>query len=124
MLPSDGGLDPEDGDRLMAIHLTKPINIYFASDNDHDVGGVDRCFAADATVHDEGRTIKGIAAIKAWRSETHEKYHHTMEPLSVTERDGKTVVRVKVSGNFSGSPVNLDHIFELRGDKIVSLEIR
>jgi SnoaL-like domain len=108
----------------MAIHLTKPINIYFASENAHDVGGVDRCFAAHAMVHDEGRTIKGIAAIKAWRSETREKYHHTVEPLSVTERDGKTVVRTKVSGNFPGSPVNLDHIFELHGDKIVSLEIR
>ena len=66
----------------MAIHLTKPIDIYFASENAHDVGGVDRCFAADAMVHDEGQTIKGIAAIKAWRSETHEKYHHTVESLS------------------------------------------
>jgi len=53
-------------------------------------------------VHDEGRTIKGIAAIKAWRIEAGEKYHHTVEPLSVTERDGKTVVTAKVSGNFPG----------------------
>ena len=108
----------------MAIHLAKPIHIYFASENAHDVGRLDWCFAADAMVHDEGRTIKGIAAIKAWRSETGEKYPHTVEPLSVTERDGKTVVTAKVSGNFPGSPVNLDHIFELHGDKIVSLEIR
>jgi len=108
----------------MAIHLENPINIYFALENAHDVEGVDRCFAADAMVHDEGRTIKGIAAIKTWRRETREKYHHTVEPLSVTERDGKTVVRAKVSGNFPGSPVNLDHIFQLHGDKIVSLEIR
>jgi hypothetical protein len=56
-------------------------------------------------------------------SEAGEKYHHTVEPLSVTERDGKTVVTAKVSGNFPGR-VNLDHIFELHGDKIVSLEIR
>jgi hypothetical protein len=108
----------------MAIHLAKPINIYFTSAKTHDVGSLDRCFAADALVHDEGRTIRGIAAIKAWRSETEEKYHHTVEPLSVTGRDGKTVVTAKVSGNFPGSPVNLDHIFELHGDKIVSLEIR
>jgi hypothetical protein len=70
-------------------------------------------------VRDEGRTIKGIAAIKAWRSETGEKYHHTVEPLSFTERDGKTVVTAKVSGNFPGSPVKLDHVFELHGDRIV-----
>ena len=108
----------------MAIHLAKPIAIYFASENAHDTGSLDRCFAADAMVHDEGRTIKGIAAIKTWRRENREKYHHTVEPLGVTERDGKTVVSAKVSGNFPGSPVNLDHIFELHGDKIVSLEIR
>ena len=76
----------------MAIHLAKPINIYFASEKAHDVGSLDRCFAANAMVHDEGRTIKGIAAIKVWRSEAGEKYHHTVEPLSVTERNGKTVV--------------------------------
>ena len=73
-------------------------------------------------VRDEGRTIKGIAAIKAWRNETGGKYPHAVEPLSVTERDGKTVVTAKVSGNFPGSP-NLDHVFELHGDKIASLEI-
>jgi hypothetical protein len=108
----------------MAIHLAIPIKIYFASENAHDVASLDRCFAADATVRDEGRTIKGIAAIKAWRSEAREKYHHTVEPLSVTARDGKTVVTTKVSGNFPGSPVNLDHVFELHGDRIVSLEIQ
>jgi hypothetical protein len=37
--------------------------------------------------------------------------------------DGKTVVTAKVSGNFPGSPLNLDHVFELHGDKIASLEI-
>jgi hypothetical protein len=107
----------------MAIHLAKPIAIYFASENAHDTGSLDHCFAADAIVRDERRTIKGIAAIKTWRSETSEKYHHTVEPLSVTERDGKTVVTAKVSGNFPGSPVNLDHVFELHGDRIMSLEI-
>jgi hypothetical protein len=40
------------------------------------------------------------------------------------QRDGKTVVRARLSGNFPGSPLDLDHIFELHGDKIVSLEIR
>ena len=107
----------------MTIHLPKPIAIYFASENAHDTGSLDRCFAADAIVRDEGRTIKGIAAIKTWRSETGAKYHHTVEPLSVTERHDKTVVTAKVSGNFPGSPVNLDHVFELHGDRIMSLEI-
>jgi hypothetical protein len=51
-------------------------------------------------------------------------YHHTVEPIGVVEREGTTVVTGKVSGNFPGSPVNLEHIFRLKGDKIASLEIR
>jgi hypothetical protein len=32
-------------------------------------------------VRDEGRTIKGLAAIKQWKAETKKKYQHTVEPL-------------------------------------------
>ena len=60
----------------------------------------------------------------AWRIETGEKYHHVVEPLSVSTRDGKVVVTGKVSGSFPGSPINLEHIFEIEGGRIVSLEIR
>jgi hypothetical protein len=34
------------------------------------------------------------------------------------------VVTGKVSGTFPGSPINLEHIFEIEGGRIVSLEIR
>ena len=108
----------------MAIHLPAPIDTYFASENARDTEAVDRCFAADAIVRDEGRTIEGVAAIKAWRVDARRKYNHTVEPLSVIERAGRTVVTGRVSGNFPGSPVNLDHVFELDGNRIVSLEIR
>ena len=91
----------------MAIHLPKPIEIYFASENAHDVTGLDDCFAADAVVRDEGKTIEGLAAIKNWRTETGRKYAHTVEPLALSERDGKIVVTGKVSGNFTGSPITL-----------------
>jgi hypothetical protein len=108
----------------MAVHLPSPINIYFASENVRDAAALDNCFAADAIVRDEGKTIKGLAAIKAWRIETGKKYSHTVEPLAISEREGKVIVTGKVSGNFPGSPVNLDHAFEIEGDRIVSLEIR
>jgi hypothetical protein len=108
----------------MDITLPAPIDVYFASENAHDPSVIDRCFAADPIVRDEGRTIKGIAAIKAWRAETGEKYHHSIEPLAFVTRDGGVVVTAKVSGDFPGSPVTLGHIFELEDGKIVSLEIR
>jgi SnoaL-like protein len=108
----------------MSIKLRPPIDLYFASENAHDSSAIDRCFAAGSVVRDEGRTITGTAAIKAWRVETSRKYHHTVEPLSVSIRDGKVVVMGKVSGDFPGSPINLQHIFEIEDDRIVSLEIR
>src|SRR5262249_18929267 len=107
----------------MGIPLPKPIEIYFASETLHDPTAIDMCFAANATVRDERRTIEGLDAIKAWRIETGKKYNHTIEPLAITERDGKVIVTGKVSGNFPGSPINLDHVFQLKGDRIASLKI-
>jgi len=108
----------------MTITLPPPVEAYFASENTHDTSAIERCFATDATVRDEGRSIKGIAEIKAWLFETGEKYHHSVEPLAVSTLDEKVVVTGRVSGNFPGSPITLDHIFEIKGGKIVSLEIR
>ena len=108
----------------MGIRLPGPIEVYFISENAHDTTLLDQCFAADASVRDEGKTIEGLVAIKTWRIETGKKYNHTVEPLAIAERDGKVVVSGKVSGNFPGSPVTLEHIFEIKGDRIVLLEIR
>jgi SnoaL-like domain len=108
----------------MSIKLPVILEPYFVSENAHDTSAIERCFATDATVRDEGRSIKGIAEIKAWRFETGEKYHHSVEPLAVSTLDEKIVVTGRVSGNFPGSPITLDHIFEIKGGKIVSLELR
>ncbi len=108
----------------MSISLRPPIDVYFTSENAHDPSAIDQCFTAGAVVRDEGKTITGVAAIKAWRIETGGKYHHVVEPLSVSTRDGKVVVTGKVSGDFPGSPINLEHVFEIAGNRIVSLEIR
>ncbi|WP_088347715.1 MULTISPECIES: nuclear transport factor 2 family protein [Rhodomicrobium] len=105
----------------MAIKLPKAIEIFFTSGQ--DVAAFDRCFTADAVVRDEHKTHQGLAAIKAWRKETLEKYQFTAEPVALSEKDGKTVVTAKLSGNFPGSPIELDHSFELAGDRIAALEI-
>ena len=43
-------------------------------------------------------------------------------PACVQE-DSKTVVTNRGAGNFRGSPVNLEFVFGLEGNKIASLEI-
>jgi hypothetical protein len=108
----------------MSLRLPKPVHLYFALESAHDPEVLERFFAKDAVVRDEGRTIKGIDAIGKWRLETHAKYNHRVEPLALAERDGKIIVTGKVSGNFPGSPISLKHVFELAGDRIISLEIR
>jgi hypothetical protein len=109
----------------MNITLRPPIDLYFASENAHDPSAIDRCFAAGAVVRDEGKTtITGVVAIKAWRVETSRKYHHTVEPLAVSARNGRVVVTGEVSGDFPGTPINLEHIFEIEDGRIVSLEAR
>ena len=108
----------------MALDLPDLLAAYFAAENRSDTEGLGACFADHAVVRDEGRTIEGLAAIRQWKAETRKKYQHTVEPIKVVNRDGKTVVTAKVAGNFPNSPVNLDHIFGIEGDRISSLEIR
>lgn len=107
----------------MIDNLPKPITFYISAENSGDTSLFDECFAVDAMVRDESETHRGLAAIKAWKAETKKKYQHTVEPLRIAERDGKFVLTNRLTGNFPGSPIELDFVFSLTGDKIVSLEI-
>ena len=108
----------------MSVDLPTPIAIYIDAENRGDADALTRCFAEDAVVRDEGRTIEGLEAIKQWKAETRKKYQHTIEPLASTQKDGKTIVTNRLTGNFPGSPIELEFIFTLDGNKIASLEIR
>ena len=107
----------------MSLHLPKPIEIFMSSENTHDTDAISDCFAPDATVRDEGRTRTGLNEIATWRRETHAKYHHTVKPIAVAERAGKTIVTTEMAGDFPGSPVTVDFVFQLEGDRIASLRI-
>jgi SnoaL-like protein len=108
----------------MPLDLSGPIAEYFAAEKARDALALARCFVDDGVVHDEGGTFSGTNAIRDWNAAARERYHHTVEPLSAIERDGATIVAGRVAGDFPGSPVTLDHVFRLEGDKILSLEIR
>jgi hypothetical protein len=108
----------------MSLRLPKPIELFMSSENTHDLEALADCFAAHATVRDEGQAMQGLKAINAWRLETGKKYRHTVEPVAVTARDGKTVVSTTLTGDFPGSPITLDFVFTLEGDRIAALEIQ
>ena len=91
----------------MSVDLPEPIAAYFAAENGHDTGALERCFTEDAVVRDEGQTFKGLADIKQWKAETKKKYQHTVEPLEAVQKDGETIVTNRLTGNFPGSPIDL-----------------
>ena len=107
----------------MSITLPTPIELYVRIENSGDIEGLPECFAPSAIVRDEGHAYEGLAAITRWKAETKQKYNHTVEPLDVAHRDGKTVLKAKLAGNFPGSPVTLEFRFVLEGGKIAALEI-
>ena len=108
----------------MSIQLPKAIELYLAAENSGDVEVLAQCFAPKAVVHDEKRTYRGLTAIRAWKAGTKQKYQHSVEPLEIGELNGKTVVKVKLSGNFPGSPITVNFDFTLEHGRIASLEIR
>jgi len=106
----------------MTLTLTKPIAAYFIADK-ADSEAVSRCFTESAVVKDEGRTYNGRAAIKKWKADASAKYQYTCEPFACEEKDGRTMVTCRLTGNFPGSPVDLRFVFEVDGDRIASLEV-
>src|SRR5258708_34593355 len=108
----------------MSIALPKPSVGCFAAEQAGDAARLARWFVSDGVVHAEGGTFTGTVAIERWNAAARAKYHHTVAPISSTLRDGATIVVGRVAGDFPNSPIELDHIFRLEGDKIASLDIR
>jgi ketosteroid isomerase-like protein len=108
---------------FMSVDLPEAIAAYFTAENASDSEALAQCFVEHAVVRDEGRAIEGPAAIKEWQAETKKKYQHTIEPLASIQKNGRTVVTVRVAGTFPGSPVELQFVFGLEAGKIASLEI-
>ena len=108
---------------MTATNLAQPVADYIAAANAQDIDAVAACFSNSAVVNDEKRERRGIAAIREWVVEVSEKYRPTVEVLGVAERDGRTIVTGRISGNFPGSPVDLRYDFTVTDGRIARLEI-
>ncbi len=87
------------------------------------MGRLAQCFTNDAVVLDEGGTHRGHTAIEAWLREARAKFAYLVEPLEVAVEGDRTRVTTQIVGHFPGSPIRLDHVFELEGNYIRSLRI-
>ena len=107
----------------MLAKLPQPVVNYLAAVTAKDTEMFARCFTDDALVHDEGRAHRGLDAIKAGMKETQTKYKYVIEPLDASVSGNTAKLRARLTGDFPGSPVDLDFTFLLVNDKIASLEI-
>jgi hypothetical protein len=107
----------------MSIDVPAVISSYFRASNANDVESLVACFAPGASVTDENASHRGTADIKQWAEDVRKKFQFETEMLSAKERPGGTIVTAKLSGNFPGSPVDLDFEFVLDREKIISLVI-
>ena len=107
----------------MSVNMPSSITLYISAVNRNAAQSVQEFFATDAIVYDEGMTIQGIEAIQHWMTDTHARYQHTIEPLSVRTDGEATVVTNRLTGSFPGSPIEVPFSFVLSNSKITKLKI-
>jgi len=108
----------------MSIKLPEIIAAYIQAQNAHDAKAILACFSENALAHDEGEDHHGKKAIVEWIDKTTKKYKPHFRPTKIEEGDEETVLAVKVSGSFEGSPVDLDFHFVIENELIAGLNIQ
>lgn len=112
--------DPSD-----SVTTLPPIILdYFAAANDGRIDDATACFTENARVHDENHDHVGHAAIREWVADTTQQFQPNTELLRAIESNGSIVATASVSGNFPGSPAELDFTFTLADEKISNLSIQ
>ena len=110
------------------MKLPKAIETYIRAINAPDSDALLDSFARDAVVKDIGREFHGTAAIKEWANREIFAVNVTLDFMDAVERDGQTIVTVKVDGTFDRTglpdPLLMDHSFTVTGDKITALTCR
>ena len=104
------------------IDLPAPVAAYFAADTT-GAEAVAQCFTDGAVVIDERQEYRGRSAIARWKAEVSAKFRYTVERLAADVSGNQTTVTGRLTGDFPGSPVDLQYRFTLEGDKIARLEI-
>ena len=104
------------------LDLPAPVAAYFAADTT-GAEAVAQCFTDGAVVIDERQEYRGRTAIARWKAEASAKFRYTVDRLGAHVSGNQTTVTGRVTGDFPGSPVELQYHFTLEGDKIARLEI-
>ena len=106
-----------------AVPLPAPIAAYYHASDVYDGALLAGCFAADAVLADEGKEYHGPEAVSGHILEANRNAKVMTEITGCVEKNGDTVVTATLSGNFEGSPIPLDFLFNLENEKIKALNI-
>ncbi len=106
-----------------AVPLPAPIAAYYHASDVYDGALLMSCFAEAALLYDEGNEYHGPEAISKHILEANRDAKVMTEITDCVEKNGDTVVTATLSGNFEGSPIPLDFLFNLENGKIKTLNI-
>lgn len=108
-------------------NLEEPIARYVNAVNSGSQEEFSASFAADAVVVDVDRELRGIDAITAWAGADIFGAEVHYDVLDVSERQGRTIVTVRVDGTFDRTglpnPLVMKHEFGIAEGKIADLRI-
>jgi hypothetical protein len=107
----------------MITSIPSPIGAYLLAENSRNPRAVAACFKPDGVVRDEGKIRRGRTEIEAWKTETSAQYSAQIAPVEVSTVEGGYLLLASVSGNFPGSPLNMNFRFSVSDSLIDLLEI-
>jgi len=109
------------------LQLSGPIARYLRAVNTGAKAEFSASFADDAVVVDVNRELRGLDAITAWATADIFGAQVHFDVVDVTERQGRTSVRVKIDGTFDRTglpdPLVMNHEFTVAAGKIAELRI-
>jgi SnoaL-like protein len=109
------------------LNVPGPIASYLKAVNTGAKEEFRASFADDAMVIDVNRELRGLDAIADWARTDIFGAHVHFDVLDVTERQGRTIVRVKIDGTFDRTglpdPLVMNHEFKVAEEKITELRI-
>lgn len=107
----------------MPLNVPPIVAEYLEAESVKDAHRVSLCFVSDGVVHDQGKDHRGQDAIRTWKEDADAKYRYVSEPLAASVHENTVTVRARLTGDFPGSPVEVNQVFTLEDGRIVSLEI-
>ncbi len=110
------------------IQIPQAIAAFIEATNAHNTDEFLATLTDSAVITDEGQEYRGIAAIKAWSDKKYVGAKVTLDVVEVANSNGKTIVTVKVDGNFDKTglpdPFLMDFHFTTDTKRIAALDFR